>query len=88
MAREEESAGERERGKWLNQFLGAHPSAQQKWVVGGKSRRPMLAFVNVNRKIRKHTDTEVAFTQEYSEVSYLSSEKQWLKNLIVDIHVC
>jgi hypothetical protein len=47
----------------------------------------MLVFVNANREIRKHTNTVVAFTQEYSKVSYLSLGKQWLKNLIVDHHV-
>jgi hypothetical protein len=47
----------------------------------------LLVFVNANREFRKHTDTVVAFTQKYSRVSYLSSGKQWLKNLIVDHHV-
>ena len=30
----------------------------------------MLVLCNVTNKIRKHTDTAVAFTQEYSMVSY------------------
>ena len=30
----------------------------------------MLVFCNVTNKIRKRTDTVVAFTQEYSRVSY------------------
>jgi hypothetical protein len=47
----------------------------------------LLVFVNVNREIRKHMDIIVTFTQEYFRVSYLSSGKQWLKNLIVDHHV-
>jgi hypothetical protein len=29
----------------------------------------MLVFINANRKIRKRTDTDVAFTREYSRVS-------------------
>ena len=34
-------------------------------------RRRLLVFCNVTNKIRKRTDTAVAFTQEYSRVSYL-----------------
>ena len=30
----------------------------------------MLVFCNVTNKIRKRTDTAIAFTQEYSRVSY------------------
>ena len=30
----------------------------------------LLVLCNVTNKIRKHTDTVVAFTQEYSRVSY------------------
>ena len=30
----------------------------------------LLVFCNVTNKIRKRTDTAVAFTQEYSRVSY------------------
>ena len=30
----------------------------------------VLVFCNVTNKIRKRTDTAVAFTQEYSRVSY------------------
>ena len=30
----------------------------------------LLVLCNVTNKIRKHTDTAVAFTQEYSRVSY------------------
>ena len=30
----------------------------------------MLVFCNVTNKIRKRTDTVVAFTQEYSRISY------------------
>ena len=35
--------------------------------------QPLLVFVNAHRKIRKRMDTDVAFTQEYSRVSYLST---------------
>ena len=37
----------------------------------------LLVFCNVMNKIRKLTDTAVAFTQEYSRVSYL------LRNVIM-----
>ena len=30
----------------------------------------MLVLCNVTNKIRKHTDTTIDFTQEYSRVSY------------------
>ena len=30
---------------------------------------PLLGILNANRKIHKHTDTDVAFTWEYSRVS-------------------
>jgi hypothetical protein len=49
--------------------------------------RRLLVFVLAHREIRKRMDTVVAFTQEYSMVSYLSIGKQWLKNLIIDHHV-
>jgi hypothetical protein len=39
--------------------------------VTGTMLRSLLVFVNANRGIRKHTDTGVAFTQEYFRVSYL-----------------
>ena len=45
-----------------------------------------LVYVNAPDKIRKRTDTVVAFTQEYSRVSYLSSGKQRVNNLIIDSH--
>ena len=32
--------------------------------------RRVLVFCNITNKIRKRTDTAVAFTQEYSRVSY------------------
>ena len=35
-----------------------------------RDKRPLLVFYNVTNKIRKCTDTAVAFTQEYSRVSY------------------
>jgi hypothetical protein len=36
----------------------------------------VLVFVNANRKFYKRTDTIIAFTREYSRVSYLSTGKQ------------
>ena len=38
-------------------------------------------------KSASEQDAAVAFTQEYSRVSYLSSGKQWLKKLINSHHV-
>jgi len=34
----------------------------------------VLGILNTNRKIRKHTDTDVAFTREYSRVSIFHRE--------------
>ena len=54
-------------------------SKKQKATPGALLRRkitcipaptPLLVFSNVTNKFRKHTDTAVAFTQEYSRVSY------------------
>ena len=63
--------------------LGASTSARMTTVAGPlrsspksktqmqRARRPwLLVFCNVTNKIRKRTDTAVAFTQEYSRVSY------------------
>ena len=36
----------------------------------------MLGILNANRKIRKRTDTDVAFTQEYSRVSIFHRERE------------
>ena len=33
-------------------------------------------FLNANRKIRKRTDTDVAFTREYSRVSIFHRERE------------
>jgi hypothetical protein len=41
-------------------------------VDGGR----LLVFVNAHREIHKCMDTDVAFNQEYSSVSYLSTRKQ------------
>jgi len=35
---------------------------------------PLLGILNANRKIRKRTDTDVAFTREYSRVSIFHRE--------------
>jgi len=37
---------------------------------------PLLGILNANRKIRKHTDTDVAFTREYSRVSIFHRERE------------
>jgi hypothetical protein len=49
--------------------------------------KSLLVFINAHRKFCKRTDTVIAFTQEYSRVSYLSTGKQWLKRLIIRHHV-
>jgi len=36
----------------------------------------LLGILNANRKIRKRTDTDVAFTQEYSRVSIFHRERE------------
>ena len=38
--------------------------------IAGTAVSPVLVFCNVTNKIRKRTDTTVAFTQEYSRVAY------------------
>ena len=38
--------------------------------------RYMLGILNANRKIRKRTDTDVAFTREYSRVSIFHRERE------------
>jgi hypothetical protein len=47
----------------------------------------VLVFYNAHRKFCKRTDTVIAFTQEYSRISYLFTGKQWLKKLIVHHYV-
>ena len=37
---------------------------------------PLLGILNANRKIRKRTDTDVAFTREYSRVSIFHRERE------------
>jgi len=39
-------------------------------------RCPLLGILNANRKIRKHTDTDVAFTREYFRVSIFHRERE------------
>jgi len=36
----------------------------------------LLGILNANRKIRKRTDTDVAFTREYSRVSIFHRERK------------
>ena len=36
----------------------------------------LLGILNTNRKIRKRTDTDVAFTREYSRVSIFHRERE------------
>jgi hypothetical protein len=47
----------------------------------------LLVFINAHRKFRKRIDTVIAFTQKCSQVSYLSTGKQWLKRFIIHHHV-
>jgi len=37
----------------------------------------LLGILNANRKIRKRTDTDVAFTREYSRVSIFHREREF-----------
>ena len=61
-AREPARAGSiRHRAKTLARLISIFQRA---------TNEPMLVFCNVTNKIRKRTDTAVAFTQEYSRVSY------------------
>ena len=48
------------------QSLGARLLSSSQVMALGSA----LVFCNVTNKIRKRTDTDVAFTQEYSRVSY------------------
>ena len=51
----------------------------------------LLIFCNITNKIRKHTDTIVAYTQEYSWVSYPLSNVSTLSTgsgSSKDIHTC
>jgi len=41
-----------------------------------RSETLLLGILNANRKIRKHTDTDVAFTREYSRVSIFHRERE------------
>jgi hypothetical protein len=67
----------------------ANPSrsdlVNKKWALTNFSAY-MLVIVNARRKFHKRTDTIIAFTQEYSRVSYSSIGKQWLKKLIIHHH--
>jgi hypothetical protein len=47
----------------------------------------LLVFFRRTQINLQAQDTVVAFTREYSRVSYLSIGKQWLKKLIVHHHV-
>jgi len=38
--------------------------------------RGLLGILNANRKIRKRTDTDVAFTREYSRVMIFHRERE------------
>jgi hypothetical protein len=40
-----------------------------------RCQKSLLVIVNAHRKFRKRTDTVIAFTREYSRVSYLSTRK-------------
>ena len=41
-----------------------------------EARSALLGTLNANRKIRKRTDTDVAFTREYSRVSIFHRERE------------
>ena len=50
--------------------IGEVAGVQAAATIGRPSGAPMLVLCNVTNKILKRTDTAVAFTQEYSRVSY------------------
>ena len=45
-------------------------------LVASSGSDRMLGILNTNRKIRKRTDTDVAFTREYSRVSIFHRERE------------
>ena len=45
-------------------------------VANGGTAALLLGILNANRKIRKRTDTDVAFTREYSRVSIFHRERE------------
>ena len=46
------------------------------WSSQVGARCTLLGILNANRKIRKRTDTDVAFTREYSRVSIFHRERE------------
>jgi len=53
----------------IQQWLIAHLIVQRPFDL-------LLGILNTNRKIRKRTDTDVAFTREYSRVSIFHRERE------------
>jgi len=51
----------------IESYMGAWAAAAAGLVLG---------ILNANRKIRKRTDTDVAFTREYSRVSIFHRERE------------
>ena len=66
-------------GRWTRQPCPGHvwlPRAEARARSGSKLRQGLLGILNANRKIRKRTDTDVAFTREYSRVSIFHRERE------------
>jgi hypothetical protein len=72
----------------LNRHMeGAKAAETLASVHALKAIKTVLVFINAHRKFCKRTNTVIAFTREYSRVSYLSTGKQWLKRSIIHHHV-
>ena len=49
---------------------------QHNYRTSATAPESLLGILNANRKIRKRTDTDVAFTREYSRVSIFHRERE------------
>jgi hypothetical protein len=65
---------EREKEKVKTRTLAPSKAMQEAWAKFESTQ--VLGILNANRKIRKRTDTDVAFTQEYSRVSIFHRERE------------
>ena len=65
--------------RFSNKYKDGYPrfvSTQSKFTRANRGVRIALGILNANRKIRKRTDTDVAFTREYSRVSIFHRERE------------
>ena len=67
--------------KWESNFYGIeyiHVVRDKNQAADALSKLgSLLGILNANRKIRKRTDTDVAFTREYSRVSIFHREREY-----------